>query len=342
MHQAFSAQPYALSAKVLFTLPCAVLLTLLLSGCTVLGISPNPAASVIRVAFDNGGQAMSQALEKHVPAGVTSVLDEHYDANSKDTYLDVFYPSSRINTPMPTLVWVHGGAWVSGDKAQIANYLRIVASKGYTVVGVGYSVAPAQRYPVPVQQVNQALAYVQAHAARLRVDTSRIYLAGDSAGAQIAAQMSNIISEPSYARTVGITPAMQRAQLRGVLLYCGAYDMDLVQMKGAAGVFLKTVLWAYAGTPDFATDARFAPASVAKYVTSTFAPTFISAGNADPLEPQSHAMAQALHQQKVRVDSLFFAPDHQPPLPHEFQFNLDSQAGKTALRRSLEFLTSTR
>lgn len=335
MHSAF-----AKSGRL--ALPCALLLSFLMVGCTVLGISPKPAASVIRLAFDKGGQAMSDALEKHVPSGVTSVLNEHYDPTQADTYLDVFYPTNTSSTPLPTLVWVHGGAWVSGDKAQIANYLRIVASQGYTVVGVGYSIAPAHTYPVPVQQVNQALAYIQAHAARLRVDTSRMYLAGDSAGAQIAAQLGNVISEPSYARTVGITPAMQRQQLRGVLLYCGAYDMDLVQIKGATGVFLKTVLWAYAGTPDFATDTRFAPASVAKYVTSAFAPTFISAGNADPLEAQSHAMAQALRRQKVRVDTLFFEPGHQPPLQHEYQFDLDSAAGQTALRRSMEFLSSTR
>ena len=55
---------------------------------------------------------------------------------------------------------MHGGAWLSGDKDHIANFLRIVAAGGCTVVGVGYSIAPEARYPTPVGQVLDALAYL--------------------------------------------------------------------------------------------------------------------------------------------------------------------------------------
>jgi hypothetical protein len=40
----------------------------------------------------------------------------------------------------------------------------------------------------------------------------------------------------------------------------------------------------------------------------------------------------------VRLERLFFAGDHQPPLPHEYQFNLDNEAGRLALARSVAFL----
>jgi acetyl esterase len=81
-------------------------------------------------------------------------------------------------------------------------------------------------------------------------------------------------------------------------------------------------------------------ASVPHYVTPKFPPTFISAGNGDPLLPHSVAMADALAKEGVRVDRLFFAQEHTPSLPHEYQVNLDSDAGKLALARSLEFLSS--
>ena len=42
----------------------------------------------------------------------------------------------------------------------------------------------------------------------------------------------------------------------------------------------------------------------------------------------------------MRVERLFFADDHKPPLPHEYQFNLDVAAGRTALERSVAFLTA--
>lgn len=284
---------------------------------------------------------MSQALEKHLPADVTASLNHHYDTSDKDAWLDVFHPQ-QATTALPTVIWVHGGAWVSGGKEQVANYLRILSGRGYTVVGVGYSLAPGKTYPAPLVQVNAALAYLQANAQRLHVDPSQLYLAGDSAGAQIAAQLANIISEPSYARMVGIQPAIARTQLRGVLLYCGAYDLGLVDFDSASGLFLKTVLWSYAGTRDFMISPRFAAASVRGFITPDFPPSFISVGNADPLAPQSHAMAGALAAQKVSVDSLFFPESYTPALPHEYQFNLDTEAGWQALERSVQFLSKRR
>lgn len=64
-----------------------------------------------------------------------------------------------------------------------------------------------------------------------------------------------------------------------------------------------------------------------------FPPSFISSGNGDPLAPQAVALAQKLSQLGVRVDTLFFPQDRQPPLPHEYQFNLDDQARQEALHQ---------
>ncbi|MFD1710368.1 alpha/beta hydrolase [Ottowia flava] len=315
---------------------------LMAAGCTSLGISPRPTAALIRLGFDHGGEAMAKALAKHVPAGVHEVLDESYDASDADARLDVFTPAdaARSGRALPTIVWVHGGAWVSGDKGQVANYLRILASHGYTVVGVNYSIAPRKIYPEPLRQIGAALRHLQAHAQRLHVDPQRIVLAGDSAGAQLAAQVANLISVPTYAREVGVAPTLQRAQLRGVLLYCGAYDIATVDFKGPFGPFLQTVLWAYAGERDFLNAPKFRPASVLHYVTRDFPPAFVSAGNHDPLESQSRDLVAALTRHGVRVDSQFYAKDHQPALGHEYQFNLDQDDGQRVLQRSLRFLAA--
>ena len=319
----------------------SALFALVVCGSTMLGISPKPAAILIKYAFNRGSDAMSAALVKHVPPGVISTLDERYDANDGDALLDVFYPSKVVNTDavLPVVVWVHGGGWVSGDKSQVANYLRILASKGYTVVGVNYAIAPNKTYPVPIRQVNSALAYLQANAKRLHIDSSRFFLAGDSAGAQIAAQVANIVSVPSYAQKLGIQPAIERGQLRGVILYCGAYDAKLITFNGPIGVFMKTVLWTYAGKIDFVTDPQFQTASIIDFVTPAFPPTFISVGNGDPLAPQSRAMAQALEKHGVKVDGLFFPETHKTALPHEYQFNLDTEIGWQALDSSLRFIS---
>jgi acetyl esterase len=309
-------------------------------GYTALQVSPWPAALFYRMIMNYGGQTAMQALERHLPAGVAAQHDEHYDPMDADAYLDVFYPGDIKSTArsLPTVVWIHGGAWLSGGKEYIANYLRILADKGYTTVGVGYSLAPGHQYPTPIQQVNTALTYLVKHAARLHVNPSQFILAGDSAGAQIAAQLTTIITARSYAKTVGITPAIERSHLRGTILHCGPYDLEAVNFNGGFGHFLHTAMWAYSGSRDFLQLPQLAPFSVLHYVTPEFPPTFITVGNGDPLLPQSRALADALIGRGVAVDSLFFPESYQPKLPHEYQFNLDNDAGQLALERTLAFI----
>jgi acetyl esterase/lipase len=186
--------------------------------------------------------------------------------------------------------------------------------------------APGDVYPTPVRQVNAAIAYLVRNAQRLHVDPLQLVLAGDSAGAHIAAQVANIVAVPSYAKAMAIVPSIRRSQLRGVILYCGAYDLKQARLDGPFGSFLKTVLWSYSGEKNFTNDPRFATASVINYVTADFPPAFISAGNRDPLLPQSRVFAEVLAGRGVLVERLFFPYHYKPELPHEYQFDLDTDA----------------
>jgi acetyl esterase len=328
-----------LTAKILWwSLGIAALL--MTGGCGVFGISPWPATPLIRTAFDRGGWKVSRALEKHVPPGVGAMLDEHYDPADSDAYLDVFFPSTVAGSDhvLPTIVWVHGGGWISGSKGQIANYARILAGRGYTVVGVDYSLAPGKTYPTQIRQVNAAFSYLVHNAHRLHVDTNAFFVAGDSAGAQIAAVFANAVSAPGYAPQLNLTPSIRRAQLRGLILYCGPYNLTGGRAHGVVGNFMEAMPWSYSGSRDYEDDPNFATSSVIHYVTDDFPPVFISAGNDDPLESQSRTMAETLTALGVRVDSLFFPKDTKPALPHEYQFDLDTDAGRLALERSVKFV----
>lgn len=303
-------------------------------------VSPWPSALLIRAAFDDMGVKTGKALEPFLPDTVTSVRDLQYGDGGSDTSFDVFYPSEvdGTSTVLPTVVWVHGGGWVSGDKDQIANYLEILAGRGYTVVGLNYSIAPGATYPTPLRQVNDALGYLSDNAEKLHIDSTQLVLAGDSAGSQIAAQISNVVTSPGYAELVGIRPAISPSQLSGAILHCGAYDIGRINLEGPFGGFLRTVLWSYTGTKDFSLDPRLAEASVVNYVTADFPPVLISGGNGDSLTPQSVAFADRLEAVDVSVARLFFPEDYAPKLPHEYQFDLTTDAGQVALQSAVEFL----
>lgn len=315
----------------------AGILIVAITAFAVFQMTPWPGAMLIRYEFDKGGQKIAEALEKHVPTNITSVLNQQYKSGNDDAFLDVFYPK-QAESALPTIAWAHGGAWVSGNKNDTDNYLKILASHGYTTVSINYSIAPEKKYPTPVIQVNEALAYLQENAERLNINPNKIILGGDSAGSQIMAQVAVIITNPSYAREMGLEPSLKSRQLKAVILACGAYDLNLPDYSGPDGEFLRTVLWAYSGTRDFLTDPKMRQASVIDYVTKDFPPAFLTAGNADPLEAQSKEMAEKLKRLGVLTTTLFYPKDHEPKLQHEYQFNLDIADGRKALHEILDFI----
>jgi acetyl esterase/lipase len=301
---------------------------------TAFQVSPWPSVLFIRYTFQKNGVAANEAIAPLVPKDMTARRNLSYAANDPDALLDVFSPPGQ-HGPLPAVVWVHGGGFVAGSRSELSNYMQVLAARGFVTVAIDYTAAPTGRFPTPVRETNSALAYVVANAQRFNIDPRRIFLAGDSAGAQIAAQTALIVSDPAYARRLSIEPGMRRDALRGVVLYCGLYDPTSLNFDGA----IRTRIWSYIGTKN-PLDPRVRQMSVTPNVTAAYPPVFISVGNADPLAPQSVAFADALRAKGVVVDALFFPDDHKPPLDHEYQLALGSNEGHLALERSVAFLNA--
>lgn len=302
-------------------------------------LSPWPSVLVIRAIFDSGAAEASAKLEKHLPRSIQTETRQ-YDPKDADAFMDIHRPK-RVLTGAPTVVWVHGGGFVSGRRSDVTNYTKILAGQGFIVVNIDYTIAPDKKYPMPVRQVNRALGYLSRNAQALGVDRDHIVLAGDSAGAQIAAQTAAVIADPDYARTLGIVPSISYQQIAGVLLFCGVYD--ITKMGGGGGLigwFVKSTSWAYSGKRDWRDAQGFETINFGPSITSNYPPAFVSAGNADPLGPQSVSFADSLEAKGVAVDRLFFTAEYKPPLGHEYQFDLDTAAGKAALSRSVVWLRS--
>lgn len=303
-------------------------------------LTPWPSAMIIRAVFTKGGDETAAEMVKHVPdTKLTETLDVAYGDDGADTTMDVFTPASA-DGPLPTIVWIHGGAWISGAKENVDPYLRILAAEGYTTIGVNYTIGPEGVYPLAVHQLNDALAYIDAHAAELGVDPTQIVLAGDSAGAQLASQMATLITNPTYAEIMDITPSIDADQLTATVLNCGVYDLSaLAQLDGIAGWGFKSAMWAYSGTKTWAEDSTGATMSTVDWVTKDFPTTYISGGNGDGLTwLQSIPMAQRLEELGVDVTTQFWPAPHQPELPHEYQFHLDMPDAQTALQKTIDFL----
>lgn len=310
---------------------------LALGAVVALRATPWPSALIIRRTFTKGAQETVAEMQPFVPGGVSARVG--LAAGVDVLLLDVFRPEG-LEGPLPTVVWVHGGAWLSGTSADVAPYLRILATEGFTAVGLNYTLAPEAAYPTAVRQLNAALAHIVANADALGVDSDRIVLAGDSAGAQLASQLAVLTTNPDYARRVGIAPALRPQQLRGVILDCGVYDLDaLAGLTGLLGWGFKTAMWAYSGRKDWSDSPAGRTMSTIRHVTADFPPAFVSGGNGDGLTAtQSVPMAKALRATGVDVTELFWADDHDPALPHEYQFHLSLPESRDALAATIAFL----
>lgn len=214
-----------------------------------------------------------------------------------------------------------------------------LSGEGFNVIALNYSLAPEHHYPLPSVQANASLHYLNDHAVDLKIDLDRLVLAGDSAGSQIAAQAALIETNPTYAENVGMTPGLTRGKIAALLLNCGAYDMAIVHPDSTSdgAKLVRTFLWVYTGDKNFATSGDAKYVSISPYVTPQFPPTFITAGNIDPLLPHSLSLANALKKNNVTTDALFYPSNYAPALNHEYQFNLDTKEGKKALDRMTAF-----
>ncbi len=304
--------------------------------------SPWPSALLIRSVFEQGGTATATAMQDHVPdVALEERLGIQYSDGSagNDTTLDVFRPDDATE-PLPAVFWVHGGAWISGHKSDVDPYLRILAAEGYVTIGANYTVGPDALYPTAVHQLNEALAYIDVHADELGIDPKRIIIAGDSAGGQLASQLATMTTNPFYADLVGIRPALDADQLVGVVLNCGVYDLEaMAELNGISAWGFKIALWSYTGTQNWSDEAPGLTMSTIEFVTADFPATYITGGNGDGLTwVQSVPMYNRLTELGVDVTGRFYPADHEPALPHEYQFQLDLDDAQTALRDTIAFL----
>lgn len=122
---------------------------------------------------------------------MTTQLDLIYGPGPRHRF-DVYLPDA--DAPAPFLLYLHGGAWLFGDKSHIADGSEIAAdtlrrallAAGIAVVAPNYRLAGTDPHPAQVDDVQAVVAHVRAHAHELGLDASRAAIGGESAGGHLA------------------------------------------------------------------------------------------------------------------------------------------------------------
>jgi acetyl esterase/lipase len=313
-------------------------LTGMIAAVALYYLSVQPGAALVAAEFKGNALVKPPAGFSAIARTVTEQRVAIPVPGAAPAYLDIYTPDGTAGRPRPVILWVHGGGFVAGSAATIADYAILLAHAGYTVASLDYSLAPGSHYPVPVRQGNAALRYLRGNASRFGGDPARIVLGGDSAGAQIASQLAAVQTDPALAQAMGLTAALPPGTLRGVVLFCGIYDLSTVGGTGFPA--LRTYLWAYTGSRDWTSYPEINQLSTVRHVTAQYPPTFLSDGDADPFRFQAAELATALKRSAVPLTTLLWSGTGDD-LGHEYQFKFNLPEARTAFQQTLGFLAAT-
>ena len=212
-------------------------------------------------------------LPQRLDARVTLQRDLCFTPADRPPLLaDVYTPD--LPGPLSAVLMIHGGAWAKGTRRQTAALARRVARRGYVVVNTTYRLAPAALFPAQVLDVQQAVRWMRANAASLRIDPVRIGAWGYSAGAHLAAMLGALrpgdrlhAEDATVAAVVG-----------------GGIPADLRKFRGG------TIVPQFLGEKWMQDSVVFRESSPAAYVAAGAPPVFLYHGSWDKLVPPDQAI----------------------------------------------------
>ncbi len=218
-------------------------------------------------------------------------------ANNTPLKLDVWYQHD-INTPQPTLVYIHGGGWVFGTKETSVLQFMPFLEKGWRVVNVEYRMASNTVAPAAVEDTRCALRWVFRNSKQWNFDTSKIVLTGHSAGGHLALITGML---PDGTGLDNNCYGDEKLSVAAIINWYGPTDLnDLIQ-----GPNLKNyaVMWLGSQTNAAEIAKRVSPMT---YVRAGLPPILTIHGDKDDVVPYTNATRLHAALDKVKVKNKLF------------------------------------
>ena len=212
--------------------------------------------------------------------------------------LDIFLPDEG-DGPFPTLIQIHGGAFLGGDKRDAqCIYLMNGIRRGYAVVNVNYRLTGEAIFPYPLYDVKAAVRFLRANAAAYRLDPARFAASGDSAGAYFAAMLGTTAGIAAL-EDKGMGNPEESSAVQAVIGMFGVYGLAMQSRftedapPMPSGVKLANYADVFAGAVCRDCPGLAALASPDAYVTKDCPPMLIQGGTADEIVPYEGSVALA-------------------------------------------------
>ncbi|MCW8102969.1 alpha/beta hydrolase [Streptomyces tauricus] len=238
-----------------------------------------------------------------------------------------------VSGPLPALLYLHGGRWALGDAQTHARLIsELVTGTGMCAVVPEYSRAPEVRYPVALEECYSLLTWAVSQADELALDPDRLAVAGDCAGATLAAAVTMLAKNRNGPR-IG-------AQLLYYPLTDG--DCDSASQRQFATGYLLTrqalrAYWArYVADPARRAEPTAAPLRARPEELAGLPPALVVTAEADVARDEGEQYARRLSEAGVEAESLrFLGTIHDFVALHALA---DSEPTRAAIRTGCAFL----
>ncbi|HQP37027.1 MAG TPA: alpha/beta hydrolase [Polyangiaceae bacterium] len=270
----------------------------------------------------------------------------YVEGAGEENFLDVYRPVTHSG-PWPVVLYIHGGSFRIMSKDSHWMMAMAYARRGYLVVNVNYRLAPRHRYPAALQDVSKAWLWVLRNAHRFGGDPSRIVVAGESAGGNLAAALAieTTFARPEpWAREVFEAGRVPDAVVAG----CGILQVSDPERFGRdsslPAIVLDRILEVrdgYYPKESVGPDGRPSLADPLLVLESdersarALPPFFVPVGGADPIVSDSIRLGEALERRGSRVEVRVYAGE-----PHAFTALTWRRQAKAAWKDTHEFLSS--
>lgn len=203
--------------------------------------------------------------------------------DDKPILMDIYLPDKPVRKPVPVVFVIHGGAWISGSKKDMAALSQELANRGVAAVNLDYRLAPKYKWPSMLDDCQDAQRFISAHAQQYGLDPARTAAVGGSAGSHLALLLG------AGDQSQGATKV---PRLRGVFNMFGPADLTKDFSKQVADLVSNQVM-GRPYDPDAEETKAFSPVN---RIDKSMCPVYTLHGKADPLVPviQASRLDEAL------------------------------------------------
>ena len=228
------------------------------------------------------------------PSNYNGLMDVVYkNVNSTNCRMDIYYPTDAAN-PVPVVINMHGGGWVSGFKEDQGGF-SMYFNQGWAVANVEYRMRNEILAPAAVEDVRGAMQYLLNHADELHIDRNKIIFQGGSAGGHLALTggylQNNRIYDNDCQQYAGNIKVM------AVIDKYGAADLMTF-----APVYPGMVIWLGSRYTDSVFVKSLSPYEM---IDANTPPTYIIHGDADPTIPYTQSVRLQAKLQAAGVKNKF-------------------------------------